>query len=349
MKKMSLTVISPKSGDSFIKGEPVQIRWIGKNRYPADSPYNKVDVLLISQNATSWSGTSLGYHVQNTGSFTWDTGSYIIPAGELTTHSIQVITIDGVEEDTSDRFILYPDQQTADRYKSMKVKTGSGVQISHIDGTVFTSTTITSPKAGDIFSPGDIIPISWTPSGKFDSLCLAFLGESGTNRLFLCGIPDTGSYNWRYTLPDITPQKDEEQFSLAFYFSPTSSSPVQVAKSGSFSLWSHPVRDPGAGLIEMSRPLDGETIKGSAPVDILWTQGFGSSQPYDTVVISLCSRDGTILKTLSGSAGNTGHFICDQNCYIFWPFPNSDNNHLYIDISTADGKFRGKSGVFTFS
>jgi hypothetical protein len=351
IQTMPFTVISPKSGDSFIKGDPVQIRWIGQRRYPADSPFNKVNILLISQNATSWSITSLGYHVPDTGSFTWDTGSYIVMAGEQPYYEIQVMTIDRGDESTSNRFILYPDEQTANRYKSMKVKTQSKMQVANgvTDVTIPASMTITSPKKGDIFSPGDIIPIRWTPSGNFNRLCLAFFGESSVNRLLLCDIPDTGYYAWRYTLPDITPVKDEEQFFIEFYNAPTPSSSVPVAESGSFSLWSHPVRDPGAGIIEMSRPLDGETIQGSAPIDILWAREFGRPEPYDTVVISLCSRDGTVLKTLISPAGNTGHFSCDQDCHRFWPFPNADNNHLYIDISTADGKFRGKSGVFTFS
>ncbi len=155
----SITVTSPYSGDSWVKGQRYTIRWT------KSGSMNDFVKIRLYQGNTKVLG--IVERTDNDGRFDWT-----VPQGlSVGTYKIRVKTVDNQVYDDSENFTVVNPQSA--------------------------SITVTSPHAGDTWTKGQRYTIRWTKTGNMDGFVNITLYRGRVNILEIVErTGNDGSYDW---------------------------------------------------------------------------------------------------------------------------------------------------------
>ena len=190
----TLTVLTPNGGELYLLGDIVPITWDSGGAVGAD-----VEILLHDSGGMS----TIAASTPNDGAFDWE-----IPLGQAVgadyTIEVRSLTDPGITDSSNGPFTI-TDTPPAE------------------------TITLVSPNGGEIFVPGQAVPINWTSSGVVGNVKISIHLAGKPPRLIASSTANDGSYSW--TVPTY-PAGSEYSIRIESVTSPT----VFDVSDGPFSI-----------------------------------------------------------------------------------------------------------------
>ncbi|NJD11991.1 MAG: hypothetical protein FIB01_16620 [Gemmatimonadetes bacterium] len=173
LRRPALNITSPRSGDVLVTGMTYPISW----QYQWDSGPTRIELLAANTRSSLWIAPSIPLDGSGTGRLDWR---------------------------------VFENLHTANDY-FIRITSLSDSTLSAIVGPVSITRptiTLTSPRAGATFPPGELVPIGWTYTGKStDRVTLTATMQGSSSQPFEVGLPigNDGQGEYAYWMPQPTP------------------------------------------------------------------------------------------------------------------------------------------------
>jgi hypothetical protein len=183
----------------------------------------------------------------------------------------------------------------------------------------------TKPAEGQKFPIGSKVPIAWDKNSVSDTKLTLRLHKAGTGEEMSGAfqVSNTGFYDlWEVGVDDALGM---------FYFRLTTYDKTRSGRSGNFEFV--------PGVIGVNSPNSGQQVIVNTLCSIEWDKNaLNAIKYYATVFLQVYS--------MKLQAAGGGYPVANSGVYQWTP-TSYDIGQNKILITTADGKFKGESGVFT--
>jgi hypothetical protein len=171
---------------------------------------------------------------------------------------------------------------------------------------------VTAPNAGERFTVGSVVGITWASNGSIGDVKIEYSVDNGqTWMMIVVSTANDGSFQW--TVPD----------------TPSESCLLRISESdkdqGIFDMSDGGFSIVPAPFITVTSPNGGETWEVGSNQPINWT----SSEIEENVKIEYSANGGNSWTTIIASTANTGGFN--------WTVPNNLSESCFIRVSETDG------------
>ncbi|MGD2091709.1 MAG: fibronectin type III domain-containing protein [Candidatus Aminicenantes bacterium] len=286
----SITIISPNGGESWEAGSTHAITWT------STGTIGNVIIEYSTSNGTLWS--IIEPAAANTGIYNWT-----IPDNVPDSPNSCLVRISGGYSDEDPRDI-------------------SDVPFS-ITSPLPASIRITTPNAGERFTVGSVVGITWASNGSIGDVKIEYSVDNGqTWMMIVVSTANDGNFPW--TVPD-TPS---ESCLLRISESDKDQGIFDISDGG-FSIIPAP-------FIMVTSPNGGESWEVGSNQPINWT----SSGIEGNVKIEYSVNEGNSWTTIIASSANTGSFN--------WTVPNNLSESCLIRVSDTDGTLSDMSDSVFF-
>jgi hypothetical protein len=182
----------------------------------------------------------------------------------------------------------------------------------------------TKPAEGQKFPIGYKVPIAWDKNSVSDSKLTLRLhkAQTGEEMSGAFQVSNTGFYDlWEVGVDDVLGM---------FYFRLTNYAKTKSGRSGNFEFV--------PGVIGVNSPNSGQQVTVNTPCSIEWDKNaLNAFKYYATVFLQVYS--------MKLQAAGGGYPVANSGVYSWTP-TSYDIGQNKILVTTADGKFKGESGVF---
>ena len=314
----SITVKTPAAGANLEIGAIQPVTWTFAGLPDA----TKIKIVLWCNNS------NLGVIVQDLdigqGSYNWKVGTYPVGPG----YSVRVRTMDNLVSGFSGDFSLSA--------KPGNSGGGAGGIIDPVKGFLVNARpcmSVTSPKAGDVADPYNVVYVKWTHSAGQDPNVSVQLLRSGKGRMFpivlAASTPNNGGFNWDPTVMAPAPG--------VYTIKVRTLDGKCEAVSGDFTMKE-------MGGIEILSPKGGEVWESGSTHAVTWKR-VGNVQTLEI----LLSREGSWLHTLAqGVSAKLGSKTCT---FVRGDTDGAHPNPICykIFINHSGGNTVNPSGCFTLT